>query len=195
MFLKNIAMPSTLVLLLTTVSSAAHARFFWEKPEAPQRNTYISAAYGSFNTDGEDLKDDDRYHEVGIGAKLSKHFGVEGVYTSFGTVSNDVVEANLDGFSANIVGYFPLASYLDVYLKGGIFFANFSLKSGDYSKSFKDEQPSFALGLNAKVSDPLTLFLEISHFSASVEKDDLNDTLTQTDYDFGTLKVGAKYTF
>lgn len=196
MFLKKIIFPGTFFLLVCGIAPMANAKFFWEK-EKPKtmHHTYVFATYGSYNIDNDEISDDKRYSEVGIGARLSRHFGVEGVYSDFGEVSGKLASANISGVSANVIGFFPFNSYLDMYLKGGIFFANFDLDVNGENKSYKDEQPNIGVGLNIKVNEPLTLFAEFSRYSIKIERDQLPEPLTQTAVDINTFKIGAKYVF
>lgn len=191
---KNIV-STGLSLALLLASPFASAKFFWEKEEKKVRSTYVSAAYGSFTSEGDDFDEDERYHEFGLGSKLSKHFGVDATYTDFGKLSGENAEAEFNGFAANIVGYFPVSDYADFYLKGGIFFAKLELKSGEFSESFKDELPTLGLGFNVKVSEPLTLFAEVSHYRISIDEDKLPENLSQSDFEANAMKIGMRFVF
>lgn len=197
MFRKSImAFATTGAVFFTLLSPVAHAGFFWEKKEeVHERSTYISGAYGSFDTEGDNIDDDDRYHELGLGVKLSKHFGVEAVYSDFGSVQGDLVSADFSGVSANIVGYFPMNEYASLYLKGGFFFANFDLRLSGEKISYKDEQPTISIGAAVRVSDPFTVFAEFSHYAMDLEDADTPSVFEQQDIEVQALKVGARFMF
>lgn len=192
---STLTLAATGAVFLALLSSTAHAGFFWEKEEKRERTAYISGAYGSFNTEGDSIDDDDRYHELGIGVKLSNHFGVEAVYSDFGSLQGDDFGADLSGVSANIVGYYPVNDYASLYLKGGFFFANLDLQSGGEKVAFKDEQPTITIGATIQVSEPLTVFTEFSHYTMDLDENDAPGYLQQQDVELQALKIGARFMF
>lgn len=186
---------STVVALTVAYCPVASAKFFWEKEEVKHSTSYVAAAYGTYSPDSEDFDDGDRYLELGIGAKMSEHFGVEAVYSDIGKVSNYTANAELTGVSALVVGYYQISSYADAYLKGGIFFSKVNLTSGSYDESFKDEQPTLGAGVNITVSDNVTVFAEYSRLAMEIDDSKVPSFLTDGELAVNTMKVGLRLLF
>lgn len=184
-----------LVAAATLYSPLANARFFWQKDPVKVSRNYVSAAYGSYNTDGEEIDTNDRYHELGIGVKLSNHFGVEAIYSDLGKMDGGIFTADFSGVSALIVGYYPITSYADAYIKGGIFFSKVNLVANNFDESFKDEQPTFGAGVNIMISDVVRLFGEFSQVGLEFDEGDTPSYFEQETIEATTVKVGLKLMF
>jgi len=109
--------------LAATSALAAEDETFW--------NAGISAVFGDYQFDDNNLDDSSTGFKLYTGYRFSQLFGVEGAYHNFGDFEEDLdppnpggdAKAELDGFSVTGLVFAPLAiEDLEVYGKAGYYF-------------------------------------------------------------------------
>lgn len=155
----------------------------------------LSAYYGGYKSRGGEFEDENDLYEVGIGYRFLPFLGVEVGYTDLGKFGGDVASAELDGYSASLVGTLPLTDSFKVYGEVGQFFSTTEVSVLDFDESYDDETMFYGVGVGFKVADPLWINVEYQRYKVEVNDSNWPVQIDDEDTDLDAVKIGAVFNF
>ncbi|ACR10695.1 outer membrane beta-barrel protein [Teredinibacter turnerae] len=158
---------------------------------------FIQGAYGGYKTHGDDFDDQNTLYELSAGYRFLPFLGVELGYTDLGKFGGDFVSAEVDGYSASVVGYLPFTESFNAFVELGQFYGDVDVQALDFQDKTESETPFYGIGVSFRVTEPLWITAEYDRYDVEYEDggwpDDIVGGGDSTDVD--TLKVGARYYF
>jgi len=155
----------------------------------------LSAAYGGYKSRGGEFEDENNLYEVALGYRFFPFLAVEVGYTDLGDFGGDVASAEVDGYSASVVGTLPLTKSFKIYGEVGQFFSDTDVEVLDFDRSYSDETLFFGAGLSFRVTDPLWVNVEYQRYKLEVDDNDWPVEVDGEDTDIDAVKVGVVYNF
>lgn len=163
--------------------------------EGQYPNVYVGGQYGYLSVDNDDFDDNDDAYGAYIGTRFNEYVGIEGGYIDFGSQSNDLASVDVNGYTASIVGYLPVADSFNLYGKVGALFWDTEVETviGNYGSDGEDAL--WAVGGQLALTERVDVRLEYTRFKVKLNNNDVDDAYSDSDYDLNYLSVGAQYNF
>lgn len=171
------------------------AVFAQGSPDGDASGPYIKGSYGGYKSHGGDFKDDNDLYGAGVGYQFNQFFGLEAAYVDFGNFGKDDTSAKLKGGSFVATGRLPLTNSFGVYGKAGAFVAALDVNAFDEDKTYDDVSPVIGAGVDFRITEHLTTFLEYNHYNVDIDKKDFHNELNNDNPEFDTAQVGLKFQF
>jgi opacity protein-like surface antigen len=156
---------------------------------------YIGGNYGGFKARGGDFDDDNDLIEGQLGWRITPYVGIEGNYITFGKYGNRAASAEVDGYGAAIVGYFPINDSFSIYAKGGQFWWDADVKVLGITHGQDDDSFFYGLGASFQVAEMIGLTAEYKRFEIDYESGKYPVPPRSSDTDLDTVTVGVRFSF
>lgn len=154
---------------------------------------YIGAGYGLYKSGSGDYDEDRDLWEVYGGLAFHRYFAVEASWVNLGSMDNEFVDVDMDGWGLALVGQVPFNEAFSVYGKLGQLFWDAEVDTDDLSRSFDGDEPFFTVGAGLVVADPLTITLEYTRYNAELRLNEIAENSDSDDLD--TVKAGLRFAF
>jgi len=155
----------------------------------------LSAAYGGYKSRGGEFDDDNDLYEVSVGYRFLPFLGIEAGYTDMGKFGGDIASADVDGYSASLVGTLPVSKSFNLYAEVGQFFSKTRIEALGFEDSMDDKTLFYGVGASFKIAEPLWMTLEYQRYKVDVNDDNWPVELSDEDTDIDAVKVGALFKF
>lgn len=155
----------------------------------------FSAYYGGYKSRGGEFEDENDLYEVGVGYRFLPFLGVEVSYIDLGEFGGELASADIDGYSASLVGTIPLTESFKIYGEAGQFFSDTEVRVADFNESFEDETLFYGVGVSFRVADPLWINAEYQRYKVEVNDDSWPVQFDDEDTDVDAVKIGAVFNF
>tara|TARA_R110002110_G_C13412231_1_gene713725 strand:+ start:419 stop:997 length:579 start_codon:yes stop_codon:yes gene_type:complete len=156
---------------------------------------YIKGSYGGYKSHGGDFDDSNDLYGVGLGYQFNEFFALEAAYIDFGNFGEDDAKGKLKGGSLVAIGRLPLTDSFSVYAKAGAFAAALDVDAFDEDETYDDVSPVVGAGVDFRITEHLTTFLEYNRYNVDIDEDDFNGQLNNDGPEFDTAQVGLKFQF
>ncbi|HDZ37922.1 MAG TPA: porin family protein [Marinobacter sp.] len=190
--------PKTRIALATALSAsvfAAPVAFAQSSNDRDSSGPYIKGSYGGYKAHGGDFDDSNDLYGAGVGYQFNEFFALEAAYIDFGNFGKDDVDGKLKGGSLVAIGRLPLTDSFGVYAKAGAFAAALDVDAFDESETYDDISPVIGAGVDFRITERLTTFLEYNRYNVDIDESDFNGQLNNNGPDFDTAQVGLKFQF
>jgi OmpA-OmpF porin, OOP family len=155
----------------------------------------FSAYYGGYKSRGGEFEDENDLYEVGVGYRFLPFLGVEVSYIDLGEFGGELASADIDGYSASLVGTLPLTESFKIYGEAGQFFSNTEVRVIDFNESFDDETLFYGVGVSFRVAEPLWINAEYQRYKVEVNDSNWPVQFDDEDTDVDAVKIGAVFNF
>lgn len=174
---------------------AAPAAFAQGSTDRDQAGPYIKGSYGGYKAHGGSFDDSNDLYGAGLGYQFNQFFAVEAAYIDFGNFGKDDTRAKLKGGSLVAIGRLPVTNSFGVYAKAGAFAAALDVEAFNESETYDDVSPVIGAGVDFRITEHLTTFLEYNRYNVDIDENDFNGQLNNDGPDFDTAQVGLKFQF
>ena len=158
-------------------------------------NIYAGANYGYLSVDNDDFDDDDDAYTAYLGGNFTDFLGAEVSYVDFGNRGNDLANVDINGYTAALVGYLPIAESVKLYGKAGMLFWDSELDTALGNFDSDGEEVMFAVGTEFEINEALDLRVEYTRFKVEVESDEAGGVFTDEDFNLNYVSLGLQLSF
>jgi len=107
----------------------------------------------------------------------------------------DDTRAKLKGGALVAIGRLPVTDSFGVYAKAGAFAAALDVDAFNEDETYDDVSPVIGAGVDFRITDHLTTFLEYNRYNVDIDKKDFHNNLSNDNPEFDTAQVGLKFQF
>ncbi|QQX79934.1 porin family protein [Shewanella sp. KX20019] len=184
--MNRIAIVAMMVCGLTA-SSVASA-------ETDRVGAYVGGQIGAFSADIEDLSESGQSYGLYGGYNFNEWFGIEAaLYGTNDFLEEDGISVNAGSFSAAPKFTWVINDTFSVYGKVGLASAALVFESGSEELDFSGIGVIAGAGVNAALTEKLTIRLGYDFTSAALETDDYD--LDDFDAEYANVTLGIHYQF
>lgn len=174
---------------------AAPTVFAQGSTDRDEAGPYIKGSYGGYKAHGGEFDDSNDLYGAGLGYQFNEFFALEANYVDFGNFGKDDTKAKLKGGALVAIGRLPVTDSFGVYAKAGAFAAALDVDAFDEDETYDDVSPVIGAGVDFRITEHLTTFLEYNRYNVDVDENDFNGQLNNDGPDFDTAQVGLKFQF
>lgn len=181
--------------ILSASVFAAPVAFAQGSVDRDASGPYIKGSYGGYKSHGGDFDDSNDLYGAGIGYQFNEFFALEAAYIDFGNFGEDDSRAKLKGGSLVAIGRLPVTNSFGVYAKAGAFAAALDVDAFDEEETYDDVSPVIGAGVDFRITEHLSTFLEYNRYNVDIDKKDFHNNLSNDNPKFDTAQVGLKLQF
>jgi len=174
---------------------AAPAAFAQGSTDRDEAGPYIKGSYGGYKAHGGEFDDSNDLYGAGLGYQFNQFFALEANYVDFGNFGKDDTRAKLKGGALVAIGRLPVTDSFGVYAKAGAFAAALDVDAFNEDETYDDVSPVIGAGVDFRITDHLTTFLEYNRYNVDIDKKDFHNNLSNDNPEFDTAQVGLKFQF
>ena len=174
---------------------AAPVAFAQSSSDRDASGPYIKGSYGGYKSHGGDFDDSNDLYGAGLGYQFNEFFALEANYVDFGKFGKDDTKAKLKGGALVAIGRLPVTDSFGVYAKAGAFAAALDVDAFNESETYDEVSPVVGAGVDFRITEHLTTFLEYNRYNVDIDENDFNGQLNNDGPDFDTAQVGLKFQF
>lgn len=151
---------------------------------------YIGATVGQADYDTSGFDDPTSYSLL-AGYNFNQYFGVEVAYLDLGDSDDDIAPVwtiAVDGFSASLVGKYPVTESVDVFAKAGFYSWEVTIEEDGFGEFASEDGTDLAIAFGAAfaITPNIEIVGQYMAFEADVEGDSS---------DVSNVSVGVNYKF
>lgn len=156
---------------------------------------YVGGNYGSFKGRGGEFDNANTFKEAVVGFRFNPYLGLEGSFADWGDYSSGPGSVSVNGYGVAAQGSIPVSGTTSVYAKAGVFFSTVDLELVGLDDNYSERRPSYGVGVDFAVFDPMVVSVEYDRFKAPSDDDRRPISMSGVDGDVDTLKLGVKFMF